>query len=174
LKVKGYSPFLSQLRAPTVDGEKCNRRKESIMIVRRLSITVAALVVAVSSLSVVGQAAAEVWPDGRAGAQLSTESSIPDFVDRAIANLEPRVLAPDDRGRVSNPAIVSTDLVDRALANLQRRTAPAVQSVSPGDSSESFDWRAAGVGASTSVVLLLVLGLGIGMARRSRTRSAAA
>jgi len=144
------------------------------MIVRRSSITQAALVVAVLSLSVAGPAAAEVWPDGRGGAQLSTESSVPDFVDRAMANLQPHVLAPDDRLRVMKPAVVSADVVDRALANLQRRSAPTARPVSAAHSVQGFDWRAAGVGASTGVVLLLLLETGIGIARRSRTDSAVA
>jgi hypothetical protein len=134
------------------------------MSIRRLRIS-AAIVTAVVSVTVAGQAAAEIWPEGRNGAQLS-----------AVANDKTHVLAPDDMTRVlperSTP-VTFPDFVDRYVRSHQTQL---VQTTRPtaSQSGEGFDWGAAGIGASTTAALLLAFGVGIGMARRLRTRSAVA
>lgn len=142
------------------------------MSVTGLRIGTAAIVTAVLGLVIAGPATAEVWTNGRDGAQLSSQGSYPDAVDRAVANHKTHVLAPDDRIRVRGSEASYPDAVGRAVANHKadlRRTAQSSTVAQPGD---GFDWGAAGVGASTTAALLLALGIGIGMSRR--TRSAAA
>jgi hypothetical protein len=132
-------------------------------LITRVRISSAAIVSVVVSVAVVGQAAAEVWPDGRDGAKLSTQMSA-------------AVLAPDDVTRVlpkrSNSAPVP-DFVDRYIRSHRTQV---VQTTRPAasQSADGFDWGAAGIGASTTAALLLTLGLGVGMTLRSRTRSAVA
>jgi hypothetical protein len=155
---------------PRTSTEKDTQRKERTMSITRLitrfRIYPAAIVAVLVSVVLVGPAAAEVWPDGRDGAKLSTEAS--------YANAGTRMLAPDDvRRMLPSRSATFPDFVDRYVES--HRTAPV-----PTDRSavlqtgEGFDWGAAGIGASTTAALLLVLAVGIGITRRTRARSAVA
>jgi hypothetical protein len=135
-------------------------------LITRFRISSAAIVAAIVTVAVVGPAAAEVWPEGRYGAKLSTQMSVP----------KTQVLAPDDTTRLlpeRSSAAALPDFVDRYV---QTHGASVVQATQPAASrsGEGFDWGAAGIGASTTAALLLVFGVGIVLTRRSRTRSAVA
>jgi hypothetical protein len=123
-------------------------------------------------------ARAEARLDGRTGAQLTTQPSSPDLIDRWVASHKTHVLAPDDRVRF-RPAdsaiqVSSPDLIERWVASHERQVGQAPQPASNSHTGEAFDWRAALVGASTTAALVLALGIGIGITRRSRIHSAAA
>jgi hypothetical protein len=135
-------------------------------LITRVRIYSAAIVSVVVSVAVVGQAAAEVWPDGRDGAKLSIQMSVP----------KTHVLAPDDVTRVLPKRSISAPVPDFVDRYIRSHGTQVVQTTRPAasQSADGFDWGAAGIGASTTAALLFTLGLGVGMARRSRTRSAVA
>jgi hypothetical protein len=145
------------------------------------STRIAAAVTAVLGLVFVGQAVAGMRPDDRSGPRRSTFSSqvaYPDAVERAVANHMLQVGRPDDRSGLRGPILsgrdMDSDAVDRVVANHRRSLVRSAQPTPVPRFGESFDWEAAGVGASTTAVLLLGLGAAFGTARRSRSRSAAA
>ncbi len=154
---------LLHVRARTSTAAKRTQRKERTVnitrLITRLRIFSAAIVTAVVSVVVVGQAAAEVWPDGRYGAKLSTQQSY--------------VIAPDDVTRMlserSTPAPFP-DFVDRYV---QSHGTEAVQTTTPApsQSADGFDWGAAGIGASTIAALLLAAGSGLVLVRRTARKS---
>jgi hypothetical protein len=138
--------------------------------INRISVVIVAVIVAAFAFGAT-MARAEVWPEGRTGAQLTSQPSSPDLIERWVANHETHLLAPDDRVRV-RPLVVSNqapspDLVERWVASHQRHVDQA-RPASTSQTGEAFDWRAAGIGAATTAGLALALGLAIGVARRFR------
>jgi hypothetical protein len=143
--------------------------------ISRISVAIIAVVAAFAFGATVARA--EVWPEGRTGAQLTVQPPAPDLIERWVASHKTHVLAPDDRIRV-RPAEASNqvsppDLIERWVASHQRQVDQA-RPASTSQTGEAFDWRAAVIGASTTAALVLALGIGIGVARRFRIRSAAA
>jgi hypothetical protein len=145
--------------------------------INRISVVIVAVIVAAFAFGAT-MARAEVWPEGRTGAQLTTQPSSPDLIERWVASHKAHVLAPDDRIRVrpseSSIQASSPDLIERWVASHERQVGQAPQPASNSHTGEAFDWRAALVGASTTAALVLALGIGIGITRRSRIHSAAA
>ena len=130
-----------------------------------LRVKATAIVAAVLGLALAGPGAAEVWPDGRTGAHLSTAAPYPDWVDRAVAShkaQEAQVLAPDDLRSGLVVPVAAPDAFERA-AETGRVT----------QSGDGFDWAAAGLGASGTIGLLFMVGFGLGVARRFRAHSPA-
>jgi hypothetical protein len=144
---------------------------------RRTSVVIVAVIVAAFAFGA-AVARAEVWPDGRSGAQLTTQPPAPDLVERWVANHKTQVLAPDDRSGVrpteTSNQVAPPDLVERWVASHGRQVGQAPKPASNSHTGEGFDWRAAIVGATTTAALVLALGIGIGITRRSRIHSAAA
>ncbi|MDP9225267.1 MAG: hypothetical protein M3P18_15765 [Actinomycetota bacterium] len=142
-----------------------------------ISVAIVAVIVAAFAFGAT-VARAEVWPDGRTGAELTNQPSSPDLIERWVASHKTHVLAPDDRIRVrpseSSIQVSSPDLIERWVASHERQVGQAPQPASNSHTSEGFDWRAALVGASTTAALVLALGIGIGVTRRSRIHSAPA
>jgi hypothetical protein len=126
-----------------------------MMSITRLQMSTAATVSLFVSLFVAGPAVAEVWPEGRNGAELSTQVSYPDAFERAVANHRRPVLAPDDRARVRTPD--------------QLFSSQSEASVAP--SAAGFDWVAASIGASTTAALLVITGGGLAVVRRAGRKS---
>ena len=142
------------------------------MFITRISI--ATTMTVALCIAFAGQASAEKWPGGRDGAQLSIQASYPDAVDRAVANHNSHVLAPDDRLRVRPTEALYPDAVSRAVANRKADLFRSAQPASTVQHGKGFDWGSAGIGASTTGALLLVLGIAVGLTRRARTPSAVA
>jgi hypothetical protein len=168
---------------------------------RRTSVVIVAVIVAAFAFGAAA-ARAEVWPDGRSGAQLTTQPPAPDLVERWVAshkthalapdnqvvppdlierwvaNHKNQVLAPDDRIGVrpteTSNQVAPADLIERRVASHGRRVGQAPQPASNSHTGEAFDWRAAIIGATTTAALVLAFGIGIGITRRSRVHSAAA
>jgi hypothetical protein len=144
--------------------------------INRIAVVIVAVIVAAFAFGA-AMARAEVWPEGRTGAQLTSQPSSPDLTEGWVESHKTHVLAPDDRIRL-RPAEVSNqvspaDLVERWVASHQRHVDQA-RPASTSQTGEGFDWRAAGIGAVTTAGLALALGFAIGIARRFRIRSAAA
>ena len=158
--------------SPAEDTQRKERTMGITRLITRLRIYSAAIVATVVSVALVSPAAAEVWPDGRYGAKLSTQ--VPSS-DARSGNT--RVLAPDDLTRALPERSTSPpvpDFVDRYVESHRTDLARTTPTAFARHSGEGFDWGAAGVGASMTAALLLALGVGVGMARRSRARSAVA
>lgn len=168
---------LGREREAELEAEAARLRPLAGRPISRTSVVIVAVIVAAFAFSAT-VARAEVWPAGRSGAQLTTQPSSPDLVERWVSSHKTHVLAPDERIRVrpseSSIQASSPDLIERWVASHERQVAQAPQPVSNSRSGEAFDWRAALVGASTTAALALALGIGIGISRRSRIRSAAA
>ena len=137
-----------------------------------LRIKATAIVTAVLGLALASPGAAEVWTDGRTGAQLST-ATYPDLVDRAVASHKAQVLAPDDLR--SGPVVraVAPDAFERAVAIHTAEIQQVAESGPVSQSGDGFDWAAAALGASGTIGLLFMVGFGLGLARRVRAHSPA-
>jgi hypothetical protein len=168
--------MLGREREAELESEAARLRPLAGRPINKIPVVIVAVIVAAFALGAT-VARAEVWPDGRAGAQLTTQASYPDLIERWVASHKTHVLAPDDgiRVRPSESAIQVPypDLIERWVASHKRELGQA-RPASTSHTGEAFDWRAALVGASTTAALALALGIGVGIARRSRIRSAAA
>lgn len=171
--------MLGRDREAELEAEAARLRPLAGRPISRTSVVIVAVIVAAFAFSAT-VARAEVWPDGRTGAELTNQPATPDLIERWVASHKTHVLAPDDGIRVrpaeSSNQVSSPDLIERWVASHERQVAQAPQPVSNSPSGEAFDWRAALVGASTIAALALAvgIGIGIGISRRSRIRSAAA
>lgn len=132
-------------------------------LITRLRFYSAAIVSVVVSVAVVGQAAAEVWPDGRDGAKLSTQMSVH----------KTHVLAPDDATRVLPKRSIPAPFPDFVDRYVRSHGTQVVQTTRPAasQSADRFDWGAAGIGASTIAALLLAAGSGLALVRRTARKS---
>jgi hypothetical protein len=168
--------MLGREREAELESEAARLRPLGGRPINKIPVVIVAVIVAAFALGAT-VARAEVWPSGRTGAELTTQTSSPDLIERWVASHKAHVLAPDDRIRVrpseSSNQMSSPDLIERWVASHGRQVAD-VRPASASQTGEGFDWRAALVGASTTAALTLALGIGIGIARRSRIRSAAA
>lgn len=169
--------MLGREREAELEAEAARLRPLAGQPISRTSVVIVAVIVAAFAFGAT-VARAAVWEAGRSGAQLTTQPSSPDLVERWVASHKTHVLAPDDRIRVrpveSSNQASSPDLVERWVASHERQVGPAPQPASNSHAGEAFDWRAALVGASTTAALALALGIGIGITRRSRIHSATA
>jgi hypothetical protein len=168
--------MLGREREAELESEAARLRPLAGRPINRISVVIVAVIVAALA-SGATVARAEVWPDGRSGAQLTTQPSPPDLVERWVASHKTYVLAPDDRIRAhpteASNQVSAPDLIERWVASHQRQVDQA-QPASTSQTGQAFDWRAAVIGASTTAGLALALGLAIGVVRRSRIGSAAA
>ena len=139
----------------------------------RLRIKATAVVTAVLGLALAGPAAAEVWPDGRSGAQFSTGAPYPDLVERAVASHRAQVLAPDDLRSGLVVRAETPDAFERAVAIHTAAIRRVAETGPVSQSGDRFDWAAAGLGASGTIGILFMVGLGFGVARRFRAHSPA-
>jgi hypothetical protein len=91
---------------------------------RRTSVVIVAVIVAAFAFGA-AVARAEVWPDGRSGAQLTTQPPAPDLVERWVASHKTHALAPDNRIRVrpteTSNQVVPPDLIERWVANHKKQ-----------------------------------------------------
>ena len=169
--------MLGRERQAELEAEAARLRPLAGRPISRISVVIVVVIVAAFAFGAT-VARAEVWVDGRTGAQLTTQPSSPDLIERWVASHKTHVLAPDDRIRVrpaeSSNQVSSPDLIERLVASHERQVGQAPQPASNSHTGEAFDWRAALVGASTTAALVLALGIGIGITRRSRVHSAAA
>jgi hypothetical protein len=145
--------------------------------INRISVVIVATIVAAFAFGAT-VARAEPRLDGRTGAQLTSQPSYPDLIERWVASQNTHVVHPDDRIRVSPPEsaihVQYPDLIERWVASHARQVDEGSRPSSTSQTGAAFDWRAAGIGASTTAGLALALVLAIAIARRSRIRSAAA
>jgi hypothetical protein len=169
--------MLGREREAELESEAARLRPVAGRPINRIPVVIVAVIVAALAFGAT-VARAEVWPDGRGGAQLTTQPSSPDLVERWVASHKTDVLAPDDRVRVrpahSAVQVSPPDLIERWVASHERQVAQASLPANTSHAGEAFDWRAALVGASTTAAVVLALGIGVGIARRFRIRSAAA
>lgn len=166
--------MLGREREAELEAEAVRLRSLAGRPINRIVVVIVAVIVAALAFGAT-VARAEVWPGG---AQLTSQSSAPDLIERWVASHKTGVLAPDDRSRVrpadSASQVSSPDLIERWVASHARQVGQAPQPTSNSDTGEAFDWRAALVGASTTAAFALVLGLGIGTVRRLRRIHSAA
>jgi len=169
--------MLGREREAELEAEAARLRPLAGRPINWISVAIVAVIVAAFAFGAT-VARAEVWPDGRSGAQLTTQPPAPDLVERRVGSHKTHVLAPDDGIRVrpaeSSNQVSPPDLIERWAVSHERQVGQAPQPASNSHTGEAFDWRAALVGASTTAALVLALGIGIGIARRSRIHSAAA
>jgi hypothetical protein len=168
--------MLGREREQELESETVRLRPLAGRPINRISVVIVAVIVAAFAFGAT-IARAEVWPEGRTGAQLTAQPA-PDLIERWVASHKTHMLAPDDRIRVrpteASNQVAPPDLIERWVASHERQVGGAPRPASTSHTAEAFDWRAALVGASTTAALALALGIGIGIARRSRVRSAAA
>jgi hypothetical protein len=167
--------MLGRERQAELESEAARLRPLAGRPINRIAVVIVAVIVAAFAFGAT-IARAEVWPEGRTGAQLTTQPSSPDLIERWVASHKTHVLAPDDRIRVNTESAnqgSSPDLIERWVASHQRHVDQA-RPASTSQTGGTFDWRAAGIGAATTAGLALALGLAIGIARRFRIPSAAA
>jgi len=169
--------MLGREREKELESEAVRLRPLAGRPINRISVVIVAVIVAAFAFGAT-MARAEVWPDGRTGAELTNQPASPDLIERWVVSHKTNVLAPDDRIRVrpteASNQVAPPDLVERWVASHERQFGAAPRPVSPSHASDAFDWPAALVGASSTAALALALGIGIGISRRSRIRSAAA
>ena len=112
--------MLGREREAELEPEAARLRPLAGHPISRISVAIVAVIVAAFAFGAT-VASAEVWPDGRTGAQLTTQSSSPDLIERWVASHKTHVLAPDDRVRVRPPELSiqasSPDLIDRWVAS---------------------------------------------------------
>jgi hypothetical protein len=169
--------MLGREREKELESEAVRLRPLAGRPINRISVVIVAVIVAAFAFGAT-MARAEVWPEGRTGAELTAQPPAPDLIERWVASHKVHALAPDDRIRVrptkGSNQVAPPDLVERWVASHARQDREAPRTASTSQTGEAFDWRAALVGASITAALALALGIGIGISRRSRIRSVAA
>jgi hypothetical protein len=91
--------MLGREREKELESEAVRLRPLAGRPINRISVVIVAVIVAAFAFGAT-MARAEVWPEGRSGAQLTAQPSSPDLIERWVAGHKAHVLAPDDRIRV--------------------------------------------------------------------------
>jgi hypothetical protein len=90
--------MLGREREKELEAEAARLRPLAGRPINRISVVIVAVIVAAFAFGAT-IARAEVWPEGRAGAQLTAQPPAPDLIERWVASHKTHVLAPDDRIR---------------------------------------------------------------------------
>lgn len=79
--------MLGREREAELESEAARLRPLAGRPINKIPVVIVAVIVAAFALGAT-VARAEVWPDGRAGAQLTTQASYPDLIERWVASHE--------------------------------------------------------------------------------------
>jgi hypothetical protein len=112
--------MLGREREKELESEAVRLRPLAGRPINRISVVTVAVIVAAFAFGAT-MARAEVWPEGRTGAQLTTQPSSPDLIERWVASHKTHMLAPDDRIQVrpteASNQVAPPDLIERWVAS---------------------------------------------------------
>ena len=112
--------MLVREREKELESEAVRLRPLAGRPINRISVVIVAVVVAAFAFGAT-MARAEVWSEGRTGAQLTAQPPAPDLIERWVASHKVHALAPDDRIRVrpteASNQVAAPDLIERWVAS---------------------------------------------------------
>jgi hypothetical protein len=112
--------MLGREREKELESEAVRLRPLAGRPINRISVIIVAVIVAAFAFGAT-MARAEVWPEGRTGAQLTAQPPAPDLIERWVASHKTHMLAPDDRIRVrpteASNQVAPPDLIERWVAS---------------------------------------------------------